>query len=173
MFIESLVPVDGALPGAVLTEITELYRSNRDFLALSGYFPDPDDVRIEQVATELARKLATPDAEVLLARGGGRLVALADTLARHPGPHRPRPLDRAADGGRPRATLRIRTPVGATRRGTVPGRGPYRRQARRVENNPRALAFWTALGYLVIGHREDRQLGRPCAVLYKSLKSAG
>lgn len=42
-----------------------------------------------------------------------------------------------------------------------------------LENNPRALAFWTALGYEVIDHRPDRQLDRPCAVLRKPLKPAG
>ncbi|MFD7242849.1 GNAT family N-acetyltransferase [Streptomyces massasporeus] len=38
-----------------------------------------------------------------------------------------------------------------------------------LANNPKALAFWTALGYEVVDHREDKQLGRPCAVLRKEL----
>ncbi|MFF8026385.1 hypothetical protein ACFZDJ_35885 [Streptomyces sp. NPDC007896] len=38
-----------------------------------------------------------------------------------------------------------------------------------LDNNPQGLAFWTALGYETIGHREDLQLGRPCAVLRKAL----
>ncbi|MPY46800.1 GNAT family N-acetyltransferase, partial [Streptomyces phyllanthi] len=38
-----------------------------------------------------------------------------------------------------------------------------------LDNNPRALAFWTSLGYEVIDQREDLQLGRPCAVLRKPL----
>jgi GNAT superfamily N-acetyltransferase len=173
MFIESLVPVDGALPGAVLTEITELYRSNRDFLALSGYFPDPDDVRIEQVATELARELATPGAEVLLARDGGRLVALAVTLARHPDPTDPDPWIGLlmVDGREQRSGYGRQLARLVEDRFRAAGRTGAKLAV--LENNPRALAFWTALGYLVIGHREDRQLGRPCAVLYKSLQSAG
>ncbi len=47
------------------------------------------------------------------------------------------------------------------------GRGAVRLAV--LENNPKALRFWTALGYLVIGHREDRALRRPCAVLRKPL----
>jgi 8-oxo-dGTP pyrophosphatase MutT (NUDIX family) len=39
-----------------------------------------------------------------------------------------------------------------------------------LDNNPDGLAFWTALGYDVIDHRQDRQLGRPCAVLRKQLR---
>ncbi len=38
-----------------------------------------------------------------------------------------------------------------------------------LADNPKALAFWTALGYGVIDHREDVRLKRPCAVLRKEL----
>ena len=38
-----------------------------------------------------------------------------------------------------------------------------------LENNPRALAFWTALGYEVVDHRTDHAADRPCAVLRKPL----
>ncbi|WJV47901.1 GNAT family N-acetyltransferase [Streptomyces flavofungini] len=38
-----------------------------------------------------------------------------------------------------------------------------------LDNNPKGLAFWTALGYQLLDHREDTQLGRPCAVLRKPL----
>lgn len=169
MILESLAPVDGALPGALLTEITELYASHQAFFALSGDFPDPDAITVDQVATELARELAHPDTEVLLARSEGELVATAITLSRHPDPTDPDPW----------IGLLI---VDARKE----GRGHGRRLAERVEdrfrtaghqavrlavleNNPRAMAFWTALGYLVIGHREDRRRHRPCAVLRKEL----
>ncbi|MEV4061819.1 hypothetical protein [Nonomuraea dietziae] len=38
-----------------------------------------------------------------------------------------------------------------------------------LDNNPKGLAFWTTLGYEVLGHREDRQHGRPCTVMRKKL----
>ncbi|MDT9701746.1 hypothetical protein [Streptomyces sp. P17] len=82
---------DHDIPGPLLIELTALYASHRDFHALSGDFPDPDDIRPEQVAAALAEDLAHPDAEVLLARSQGRLVGVAITLARHPDPADPDP----------------------------------------------------------------------------------
>ncbi|MDQ0684608.1 hypothetical protein QFZ56_003571 [Streptomyces achromogenes] len=61
------------IPGPLLTELTALYASNREFQALSGDFPDPHDIRPEQVAA-LAEQAATEGAEVLPARSGERLV---------------------------------------------------------------------------------------------------
>ncbi|MEW2304536.1 GNAT family N-acetyltransferase [Streptomyces sp. NPDC006655] len=169
------------IPGPVLTEITALYASHRAFHALSGDFPDPDDVRPEQVARVLADDLAHPDAEVLLARWGsprsseaesggeGRLVGIAVTLARHPDPADPDPwigllmVDAGVRGqGHGR---RIATAV--EDRFRAEGRTAVRLAV--LENNPDGLAFWTALGYEVIGHRPDREHGRPCAVLRKQL----
>jgi ADP-ribose pyrophosphatase YjhB (NUDIX family) len=39
-----------------------------------------------------------------------------------------------------------------------------------LDSTPDSLAFWTALGYQVIGHRKDRQYRRPCSVLRKPLQ---
>ncbi|MEU5309253.1 GNAT family N-acetyltransferase [Streptomyces sp. NPDC021562] len=157
------------IPGPVLTEITALYASNRAFHALSGDFPDPDDVRPEQVARALADELAHPDAEVLLARSEGRLVGVAVTLARHPDPADPDPwigllmVDAGVRGqGHGR---RIATAV--EDRFREAGRTAVRLAV--LENNPDGLAFWTALGYEVIDHRPDRQHGRPCTVLRREL----
>lgn len=169
MILEPLTAVDGALPGHVLTEVTALYASNREFFALSGDFPDPDDIRVEQVAKALADELAHPGADVLLARSRGRLVGIALTLDRHPDPTDPDPwigllmIDASAHRtglGRELATL-------VEDRFRSAGRDAVRLAV--LENNPKALRFWTALGYLVIGHREDRALHRPCAVLRKRL----
>ncbi|RPE42869.1 acetyltransferase (GNAT) family protein [Streptomyces sp. Ag109_O5-1] len=164
----SLQPGDD-IPAPVLTELTALYASNREFQALSGDFPDPDDVRPEQVATALADELAHPDAEVLLARSEGRLVGIAVTLARHPDPADPDPwigllmvdatVQRQGYGRRIAAAVEDR--FRAADRTAV--------RLAVLDNNPGALAFWTALGYRVIDHRGDRQLGRPCAVLRKVL----
>ncbi|MFI1150076.1 MULTISPECIES: hypothetical protein [Streptomyces] len=46
MILQSLVPVDGALPGPVLTEIAALYATNHAFFELSGDFPDPDRITV-------------------------------------------------------------------------------------------------------------------------------
>ncbi|MFF4995679.1 hypothetical protein [Streptomyces sp. NPDC000656] len=46
MILQSLVPVDGALPGPVLTEIAALYATNHAFFELSGDFPDPDRIPV-------------------------------------------------------------------------------------------------------------------------------
>ncbi len=79
------------IPGPLLVELTAVYISNREFHALSGDFPDPDDIRPEQVAAELADELANPDVEVLLARSAGRLTGIVITLAHHPDPADPDP----------------------------------------------------------------------------------
>jgi GNAT superfamily N-acetyltransferase len=160
---------DHDIPAPVLTELTALYASDREFQALSGDFPDPDDIRPEQVAAALAEELANPDVEVLLARAEGRLVGVVVTLARHPDPADPDPwigllmVDAAA---RARGYGR-RIAEGVQERFRAAGRDALRLAV--LENNPKGLAFWTALGYEVIGHRPDRQLGRPCAVLRKEL----
>ncbi|MGW2417774.1 GNAT family N-acetyltransferase [Streptomyces sp. NPDC001709] len=170
MILEPLSPgQDIAAP--LLTELTALYASNREFHRLSGDFPDPDDVRPEQVAAMLAEDLAVPGAEVLLARTEeGRLVGLAGTLAHHPQPVDPDPwigllMVHAEDHGKGH---------GRTLAELVEDR--FRARGRRsavrlavLENNPKALAFWTTLGYEVIDHRPDRAHGRPCAVLRKVL----
>ncbi|WP_454317555.1 GNAT family N-acetyltransferase [Streptomyces phaeoluteigriseus] len=162
---------DHDIPAPLLAELTALYASDREFQALSGDFPDPDDIRPEQVAKTLADELADPGAEVLLARGGGRLVGVVVTLARHPDPDDPDPwigllmVDAAARGqgyGR-----RIAEAVEARFRAA--GRGGVRLAV--LDANPSGLAFWTALGYEVTGHRPDLRLGRPCAVLRKSLRT--
>ncbi|MEV5435000.1 GNAT family N-acetyltransferase [Streptomyces sp. NPDC052682] len=157
------------IPAPLLAELTALYVSHRDFHALSGDFPDPDDIRPEQVAAALAAELAHPDAEVLLARDAGRLAGIAITLAHHPDPADPDPwigllmIDARLHGrgyGRRLASL-------VEDRFRAAGRTAVRLAV--LDGNARALAFWTALGYQVIDHRADRQRGRPCAVLLRRL----
>lgn len=169
MLIEQLSPNDGALPGELLTELTALYASNRAFHALSGDFPDPDDIRPEQVATALADEFAIPDSEVLLARSEGRLVGIAITLAHHPDPTDPDPwigllmvgADVQGQGyGRRLATL-------VEDRFREAGRDAVRLAV--LENNPKAVTFWTSLGYELIAEGRDLQLDRPCVVLRKEL----
>ncbi|MFE7166939.1 GNAT family N-acetyltransferase [Streptomyces sp. NPDC057616] len=169
MFLERLAPADGALPGELLTELTALYASNREFHALSGDFPDPDDIRPEQVATALADEFVNPDVEVLLARSEGQLVGIAITLAHHPDPSDPDPwigllmVDAGLHGqghGRRLAAL-------VEDRFRETGRDAVRLAV--LDNNPKALAFWTTLGYHPIDRRTDLQLGRPCTVLRKEL----
>ncbi|MFI7410490.1 GNAT family N-acetyltransferase [Streptomyces sp. NPDC049627] len=163
---------DRDIPAPLLTELTALYASNRDFHALSGDFPDPDDIRPEQVAAALADELTHPDVEVLLARSSGRLAGIVITLARHPDPADPDPwigllmVDATAHRqgyGRQVAAL-------VEDRFRAAGRSAVRLAV--LDNNPKGLAFWTALGYEVVAHRKDRRLGRPCAVLRKPLAEA-
>lgn len=166
MILEPL-PSHGGIPAPLLTELTALYASNREFHALSGDFPDPDDIRPEQVAAGLAGS----GSEVLLARVEGRLVAVAITLDRHPDPADPDPwigllmVDAREHGkgyGRRAATL-------VEERFRAAGRQAVRLAV--LDANPKGLAFWTALGYEVVDHRRDRALGRPCAVLRKVLRT--
>ncbi|MDX3853786.1 GNAT family N-acetyltransferase [Streptomyces sp. AK02-01A] len=169
MIVEPLTPVDGALPGPLLTELAALYASNHEFQQLSGDFPDPDEIRPEQVAASLADELAHPDAEVLLARSTGRLVAIAVTLARHPDPDDPdawigllmvHAREQRSGHGRALAGVieeRFRTAGRTGVRIAVP------------ENNRKAVAFWTALGYTEIDRRQDRARDHLCLVLRKAL----
>lgn len=173
VIVEALTPKaleDGAaLPGALLTELTALYASNEEFHQLSGDFPDPSDVRPEQVAAALADELAEPTAEVLLARSEGRLVALAVTLGHHPDPAEPEPwlglLMVHGDARREGHGRRLASYV--EDRFRAEGHTGLRLAV--LENNPRALAFWISLGYEETDRRPDRAHGRPCVVLRKSL----
>ncbi|MFF9816659.1 GNAT family N-acetyltransferase [Streptomyces sp. NPDC014006] len=160
---------DHDIPAPLLTELTALYASNREFQALSGDFPDPDDIRPEQVAAALADELAHPDAEVLVARDQGRLVGVAITLAHHPDPADPDPWIGLlmVDAGVQRQGHGRRIAAAVEARFREAGRTAVRLAA--LADNPRALAFWTSLGYEVIDHRPDRRQGRACAVLRKRL----
>uniref|UniRef100_A0AAU2JRE9 GNAT family N-acetyltransferase n=1 Tax=Streptomyces sp. NBC_00049 TaxID=2903617 RepID=A0AAU2JRE9_9ACTN len=171
MILQPLVPVDGALPGPVLVEIAALYSTNHAFFELSGDFPDPDRITVEQVAAALADELAHDGAEVLLARSAGRLVGLAATLAHHPDPASEDPdpwiglllIDATAhrEGyGRAVATL-------VENRFRDAGREGVRIAV--LDNNPKALAFWQSQGYSALRQAKDREQGRACTVLRKAL----
>ncbi|MGI5394225.1 GNAT family N-acetyltransferase [Streptomyces sp. CA-251251] len=160
---------DRDIPGPLLTELTALYASHRAFHALSGDFPDPDDIRPEQVAAALAEELARPGAEVLLARDAGRLVGCAVTLARHPDPADPDPWIGLlmVDAGLRRQGYGRRLASLVEDRFRADGRTAVRLAV--LDGHTDALAFWTALGYTVVDHRPDLRHGRPCAVLRKPL----
>lgn len=167
--------MDGALPGPVLTEIAALYATNHAFFELSGDFPAPDRITVEQVAAALADELAHDGAEVLLARSAGRLVGLATTLAHHPDPAAGDPdpwiglllIDATAHReGYGRAVAAL-----VEDRFRAAGRTGLRLAV--LENNPGALAFWQAQGYRTLRTAEDRERGRPCTVLRKALAPEG
>jgi len=162
---------DHDIPAPLLAELTALYASNREFHALSGDFPDPDDISPEQVAAALADDLAHPDAEVLLARSAERLVGIAITLAHHPDPADPDPWTGLlmVDAGAQRQGYGRQLASLVEGRFRAAGRTAVRLAV--LDNNPKGLAFWTALGYETIAHRRDRSLGRPCAVLRKELRT--
>ncbi|MGW3246987.1 GNAT family N-acetyltransferase [Streptomyces sp. NPDC001070] len=171
LLLEPLVPVDGSLPPGVLAELTELYASNTAFHRAGGDFPDPEDVTAEQVASSVNAELVHPAVEVLLARDStdGTLAGIAVTLAEHPDPLDPYPWIGLlmVHGGRHRAGLGRELAGLVEQRLRAAGRDGVRLAV--LDANPRALAFWRALGYQVIDHREDRQMGRPCSVLHKDL----
>ncbi|MFJ9829022.1 GNAT family N-acetyltransferase [Streptomyces sp. NPDC101160] len=170
MIVEPLPAKDPRdIPGPLLTELTGLYASNHEFQQLSGDFPDPDHITPEQVAAALADDLAQPTAEVLLARSEGRLVAVAVTLGRHPDPVQADPwlglLMVHAEEQRAGYGRRLAAYVEESFRSE--GRQGLRLAV--LENNPRALAFWTSLGYEETARRPDLAHGRPCIVMRKAL----
>ncbi|MER6347596.1 bifunctional GNAT family N-acetyltransferase/NUDIX hydrolase [Streptomyces sp. NPDC001595] len=172
MIIDVLdVPPDRDIPAPLLAELTALHAANREFQALSGDFPDPDDIRPEQVAVALAQELAQPGSEVLLARSEGRLVGMAITLARHPDPADPDPWIGLlmVDPAVRRQGFGRRIAAFVEDRFRAAGRTGLRLAV--LDNNPKALAFWTSLGFEIVAHRPDRALGRPCAVLCKPLRT--
>ncbi|MEU3775900.1 GNAT family N-acetyltransferase [Streptomyces sp. NPDC032472] len=162
---------DGTLPGPLLTEIAALYATNHAFFELSGDFPDPHRITVEQVAAALTDELAHDGAEVLLARSAGRLVGLAATLAHHPDPASGDPdpwiglllvdatAHRAGHGTRIAATVedRFRTA----------GRTALRLAV--LDNNPGARDFWASRGYTFLRHAKDLEHGRDCTVMRKEL----
>ena len=151
----------GALPGELLTELAALYASNREFQQLSGDFPDPDDIRPEQVAMSLADELAHPDAEVLIARSAGRLIAIAVTLAHHPDPADPDPWIGLlmVHAGEQRSGFGRELAGVVEDRFRTAGRTAVRLAV--LENNPKALAFWTSLGYEQLARRPDLAAAAP------------
>ncbi|MFB6810479.1 GNAT family N-acetyltransferase [Streptomyces sp. NPDC056387] len=171
MILQPLVPVDGALPGPVLTEIAAVYATNRAFFELSGDFPDPARITVEQVAAALADELAHDGAQVLLARSAGRLVGLAATLAHHPDPASADPdpwiglllVDATAHRagyGRTLAAL-VEDDFRAA------GRTGLRIAV--LDANTAGMAFWQAQGYTALRRARDRERGRDCTVLRKAL----
>ncbi|WP_431962062.1 N-acetyltransferase family protein [Actinacidiphila sp. bgisy160] len=174
LVLEPLVPVDGSLPPGVLAGLTQLYASNPGFHRATGDFPDPEAVSAEQVASSVNAELTHPAAEVLLARddADGSLAGLAVTLAEHPDPLDPYPWIGLlmVHGGRHRSGLGRQLAGLVEERLSAQGRDGVRLAV--LDANPGALAFWRTLGYRVIDHREDRQMGRPCSVLHKDLPSA-
>ncbi|MDX3235621.1 GNAT family N-acetyltransferase [Streptomyces sp. ME03-5709C] len=171
LVLEPLVPVNGSLPPGVLAALTELYASNPAFHRATGDFPDPGAVTAEQVASSLNAELAHPAAEVLLARDSadGSLAGVAVTLAEHPDPLDPYPWIGLlmVHGGRHRSGLGRALAGLVEERLSARGRDGVRLAV--LDANPGASAFWRRLGYRVIDHREDRQMGRPCSVLHKDL----
>ncbi|MEV5549467.1 GNAT family N-acetyltransferase [Streptomyces sp. NPDC052309] len=165
------VTPDRDIPGPLLTELTALHASNRAFHALGGDFPDPDDIRPEQVAAALAEELAEPGAEVLLARDAGRLVGVAVTLGHHPDPADPDPWIGLlmVDGGLRRRGYGRRLASLVEDRFRAAGRTAVRLAV--LDGNTDGLAFWTALGYETVDRRPDLRRGRPCAVLRKPLRT--
>ncbi|MEV7513305.1 GNAT family N-acetyltransferase [Streptomyces sp. NPDC090085] len=171
MILQPFVPVDGALPGPVLTEIAALYSTNHAFFELSGDFPDPNRITVEQVAQALADELAHEGAEILLARSAGRLVGLAAVLDPAPGsadgPQEPwiglllvDATAHRAGHGRAVATL-------VEERFRAAGRSAV--QIAVLDNNPAASAFWQAQGYTPVRQAKDRERGRACTVMRKAL----
>ncbi|MFI5671509.1 GNAT family N-acetyltransferase [Streptomyces sp. NPDC051704] len=171
MILQPLVPVDGALPGPVLTEIAALYATNHAFFELSGDFPDARRITVEQVAAALADELAHEGAEVLLARSAGRPVGLAATLAHHPDPASGDPdpwiglllIDATAHrAGYGRAVADL-----VEDRFRAAGRSGVRIAV--LDGNQAGLAFWRSRGYTVLRRARDRERGRDCTVMRKAL----
>ncbi|CAM5351518.1 GNAT family N-acetyltransferase [Streptomyces sp. TSRI0384-2] len=174
MYVDIVTPDDAALPGALLTEITEVYASAQEFHELTGDFPDAGNIRVPQVAAALADELSVPGSVVHLARIRGELVAVAVTLDHHP-----------ADPGDPDAWIGLLLVHGARRReghgralaGHLAAR--FREAGRTglrlavLDTDAPALAFWEALGYTPVDHRPDLRRGRRCAVLRKDLAETG
>ncbi|MGW0059388.1 GNAT family N-acetyltransferase [Streptosporangium sandarakinum] len=172
MIIEPLAtPRDGVLPEPLLTELTALHSANREFFAISGDFPDPDDIRPEQISASLSEELVNPDTEVLLCRteAGGPLAGIAITLAHHPNPADPDPwIGLLLIDGRMHRSGYGRALTGAVEeRFRAAGRTAVRLAV--LDANTKGLAFWSALGYEVLDHRPDLQHGRPCTVMRKKL----
>lgn len=147
--------------------MVDLYASNPEYWRAAGEY-DPEDIRPDQVEADLREETGTEGGEVLLARAeDGRLVGVLCLLDRHP-----------TDGYPWIGLLMVhgdqrRKGIGRTLAGLLEerfgneGRGGIRLAV--LENNPAALAFWSALGWREIDRRLDRQHGRPCVVLHKHL----
>ncbi|MGI8332492.1 GNAT family N-acetyltransferase [Actinomadura scrupuli] len=151
-----------------LGELHGVCAANRSYWRRSGEL-DPENITVAAVAAMLRDDLAGAGTELRIARDeAGRLVGFAEILLAHPVDGDPWIGLLLVDGrlrrhgyGRAIATAledRFRD-EGAGRAGLAV-----------LENNPEALAFWTALGYRETDRRPDRDRGRPCIVMHKNLR---
>ncbi|WP_026413817.1 GNAT family N-acetyltransferase [Actinomadura oligospora] len=152
-----------------ISELQGVFASNPDYWRLSGDL-EPGAVTLEAVRDMVRAEAGVEGHEVLTARdGNGALVGYVELLLNHPrdgypwigfllvhGEHRRKGLGRAIAGA---VEARLRG-CGAT----AIGLGV-------LENNPEALAFWTALGCVELDRRPDVAKGRPTIVMRKALGS--
>ncbi|MEW2545834.1 GNAT family N-acetyltransferase [Streptomyces sp. NPDC047002] len=184
MIVEALAPVDGDLPGPLLTELAALYASDEEFERLGGDPGAHGGIGPRAVAATLADALVHPGAEVLVARSAGELVAFAVVLPRHPGvPATGVAARETPDAGpgtaadpdpwigllvvhaeRRRAGHGRRLAEAAQARLREAGRDGVRVAV--PERDATGLAFWTALGYAEI------ERGPEARVLRKELPGA-
>ncbi|MFG3257139.1 GNAT family N-acetyltransferase [Streptomyces sp. NPDC048172] len=153
--------------GEEIAGVVALYASNPAYGRASGEY-DPEDVRADRIEAELREDAAAEECEILLARDTeDRVVGIVSLLHKHP------------RNGHPWIGLLMvhgahgRQGNGRALAALVEDR--YRAAGRSgiglavLENNPSALAFWTALGWKEVDRRPDVQYGRPCVVLHKAL----
>src|SRR5262249_52202826 len=147
--------------------VVGIYASNPEYGRASGEY-DPEHVRPEQIEAELREDSTTGGVQILLAPDDqNQGVGLGSVLPEHP------------RYGDPWIGLLI---VHGDQHGSGYGRllaaaieDRLRSEGRKgiglavLDNNPTALAFWSALGWQEIDRRPDAQYGRPCIVMHKPL----
>jgi ribosomal protein S18 acetylase RimI-like enzyme len=153
-----LVPDEVAL-------VVDLYESNPEYGDSSGEYA-PGQVSAEWVEAELREDVAT-GSDVLLAReADGNVVGLVSILRQHRDGH---PwigllIVHGDQHGRGHGRVMVDLVEQNLRAEDRPGI-----RLAVLENNPKAFAFWTSLGWQEIDRRPDLQHGRPCIVMHKDL----
>ncbi|MEY9931650.1 ribosomal protein S18 acetylase RimI-like enzyme [Catenulispora sp. GP43] len=150
-----------------LAEIVAVYRTNPVYFRAAGDY-DPDHILASEVEADLRDEVGTAGSEVLIARDeSGEAVGVLCLLDRHPTDGHPWIGLLLVHGARHRQGLGRRLAALVEERYRAAGREGLRLAV--LENNPSALAFWSALGWQEIDRRADIAHARPSIVMHKAL----
>lgn len=151
-----------------LAEVVDVYETNPVYFRAAGDY-DPDHIVPAEVEADLREEVAEAGSDVLIARDdSGKAVGVLCLLDRHPKDGYPWIGLLLVHGHHHREGLGRHLVDLVEQRFRTAGHDGLRLAV--LENNPSALAFWTALGWHEIDRRADIGHGRPSIVMHKALK---
>ncbi|MER6627725.1 GNAT family N-acetyltransferase [Streptomyces sp. NPDC000987] len=150
-----------------ITAVVELYASNPEYCRAAGEY-DPEDVRPDQVESDLRDEVGIDGCEVLLAWDEqNTVIGLISLLDQHPKDGHPWIGMLIVHGAVQRRGLGRELATAIEDRFRAAGQEDLRLCV--FESMPSSLAFWTALGWQEIRRGATNEHGKPVIVLQKTL----